>query len=234
MHPSNHDPLVTQQIAYYQARAQEYDEWFLRKGRYDRGPQLNEQWFREVAHVRKALQRFHPSGHMLELACGTGLWTEQLLRYADRITAVDAVEEVLTLNQNRLQSSRVAYLQADIFNWKPAERYDTIFFGFWLSHVPPERFEDFWQLVRSALAENGRVFFVDSAYEATSTAVDHRLKGREATIAERRLNDGRTFQIVKVFYQPEQLSRKLQRLGWHFEVEQTEHYFVYGSSHVPG
>ena len=78
------DELIAQQISYYQARAGEYDEWFLRQGRYDRGPEINRQWFTEVEEVRRALDAFAPGGDVLELAGGTGLWTEQLLRQAGR------------------------------------------------------------------------------------------------------------------------------------------------------
>lgn len=47
--------LLQQQIAYYQARASEYDEWFLRQRRYDRRVEWNSQWFQEVKQVRQAL-----------------------------------------------------------------------------------------------------------------------------------------------------------------------------------
>jgi ubiquinone/menaquinone biosynthesis C-methylase UbiE len=223
-----HEPLLQEQIAYYRARAGEYDEWFLRQGRYDRGPELNRRWFEEVAEVRQALAAFNPTGHLLELACGTGLWTEQLLRYAQSITAVDAVAEVLAINRARVRSPRVQYVQADLFSWQPPERYDAVFFGFWLSHVPPERFDPFWALVRAALAPGGRVFFVDSRFEPTSTAADHRLGAPQDTTVTRQLNDGRTFHIVKVFYNPQELEQRLQGLGWRFRVRETASYFVYG------
>src|SRR5579884_3468249 len=89
--------LLQQQIAYYRARAGEYDEWFLRQGRYDRGPGLNARWFAEVDEVRRALDAFAPAGSVLELAAGTGLWTEQLARHAARLTAVDSSPEALAL-----------------------------------------------------------------------------------------------------------------------------------------
>ena len=66
------ETLLQDQIVYYQARAAEYDQWFLRQGRYDRGAELNQQWFQEVAQVRQALDQFKPHGRILELACGTG------------------------------------------------------------------------------------------------------------------------------------------------------------------
>lgn len=49
------DAIIRQQVEYYRARAAEYDEWFLRQGRYDRGPEQRADWEREVAHVRAAL-----------------------------------------------------------------------------------------------------------------------------------------------------------------------------------
>src|SRR5919206_661889 len=181
--------LLQQQIAYYRARSGEYDEWFYRQGRYDRGPEVNQRWFAEAQAVAEALDAFQPSGSVLELACGTGIWTERLLRHANTITAVDASPEVLELNARRLRSDKVCYVEADLFAWEPSERFDVVFFSFWLSHVPPERFEDFWELVRRALRPQGRFFFVDSHCEATSTALDHASPDFTATQSTRRLND---------------------------------------------
>jgi demethylmenaquinone methyltransferase/2-methoxy-6-polyprenyl-1,4-benzoquinol methylase len=222
------DKVLAEQAEYYRARAAEYDEWFLRRGRYDRGPELNRQWFSEAEEVARSLQVFHPSGRVLELACGTGLWTQELARCAGAITAVDASAEMLALNRARMGAFPVRYVQADLFSWQPDARYDVVFFGFWLSHVPPDRFDAFWDLIRSCLAPEGRVFFVDSLYDETSTAADHRLEGPDATAVKRRLNDGREFQIVKVFYRPEELAERLDALGWSLSVRATDHYFLYG------
>ena len=79
--------ILQEQIAYYQARATEYDEWFMRQGRYDHGPEQNQQWFEEIQSLVEALDMFLPGGRILELACGTGWWTEQLAQYADTMTA---------------------------------------------------------------------------------------------------------------------------------------------------
>jgi len=223
---------LRQQLEYYRARATEYNQWWLRQGRYDRGETLNAQWFAEVAAVKTALSSFRPAGRVLELACGTGIWTEQLLPFASQLTAVDGSPEMLAINTNHLRSPAVRYIEADLFEWHPAEQYDAVFFAFWLSHVPPERFAEFWQLVSSCLAPNARVFFVDSRHEQTSTAVDHRLPELDATILSRRLNDGREFQIYKVFYQPAELTQRLGELGWDFAIHATEHYFLHGSGQL--
>jgi demethylmenaquinone methyltransferase/2-methoxy-6-polyprenyl-1,4-benzoquinol methylase len=44
----------------------------------------------------------------------------------------------------------------------------------------------------------------------------------------RRLNDGREFQIYKVFYDVSDLEDRLQRDGWQIHVSRTEKYFLYG------
>ena len=130
------DELLQEQIAYYRARANEYDQWFLRQGRYDYGPELNKQWADQVAEVRAALLRCEPVDSALELACGTGIWTQTLLTLCARIHALDAAPEMLAINRAKLQSERVTYEQTDLFTWQPQQQYDLVFCGFWLSHVP--------------------------------------------------------------------------------------------------
>ncbi len=127
---------------------------------------------------------------------------------------MDASPEVLAINRGRLLSPKVKYVEADVFAWTPPMQFDVVFFGFWLSHVPPERFEAFWSLVQRALRPEGRFFFIDSRYEPTSAARDHRLPERTATTLTRRLNDGREFQIYKIFYDAEALQGRLAQLGW--------------------
>ena len=49
----------------------------------------------------------------------------------------------------------MTHVNANIFDWRPERRYDAVFFGFWLSHVPPATFHEFWALVRSSLRAGG-------------------------------------------------------------------------------
>lgn len=153
-----------------------------------------------------------------------------MLPSASQFTALDGSGEMLAINAARLRAPLVRYVKADPFQWQPTEQFDTVFFGFSLSHVPPEPFAAFWRLVRSCLAPGGRVFFVDSLHETTSTATDHCLP--EATVLRRRLNDGREFQIYKVFYDPADLTQRLGELGWLFDIQQTSHYFLHGYGHL--
>ena len=220
---------LSSQLDYYRARAAEYDEWWLRRGRYDRGAALNAQWFAEAAEVQAALEASPPRGRVLEIACGTGLWSERLLPCADELTLLDGAPEMLALAGARLQSPRVKFREADIFTWQPAERYDGVFFSFWLSHVPPDLFAAFWEKVRDCLAPGGRFFLVDSRRDPTSTAQDHQLPEAESVTHRRRLNDGREFDIYKIFHDPAILTEQLSALGWQCDLRTTEHYFLHGS-----
>jgi len=135
--------ILYEMMTYYNERAPEYDEWFYRKGRYDMGPEMNAQWFVEIDEVSTAFKRCNLQGAVLEIASGTGIWTEQLLQTATSITAIDASAEMIAINRAKTKSARVLYVQADLFTWSPGHTYDAIFFGFWISHVPYEQLPRF-------------------------------------------------------------------------------------------
>ena len=45
-------------------------------------------------------------------------------------------------------------------------------------------------------------------------------------VATRELGDGRRFDIVKRYWEPDELSTRLERLGWVVEAETTDHFFL--------
>ena len=230
--PMSDGGILQDQIDYYRARAGEYDEWWFRTGRYDRGPEFNARWRAEVATVEAALDTWLTARRpqtLLELACGTGLFTRRLAPRVPQITAVDASPEVVAINRRRVAAANVDYIEADVFSWRPAARYDAVFFSFWLSHVPEDRFAMFWVNVANALAPGGAAYLIDSAFDTMSTAKDHVLPERDAGIVTRRLNDGREFRIVKLFWEPRALAARLGALGWSAAIAQTPSYFIHGS-----
>ncbi|MGZ4401214.1 MAG: class I SAM-dependent methyltransferase, partial [Gaiellaceae bacterium] len=205
-------------------RASEYDDWWFCRGRYDAGGPENARWFAEAAEVEAALERFRPAGDVLELACGTGLWTRHLVRHAQSLTALDASPEMLELNRKRVGDAAVEYVIADLWRWRPQQRYDVCFFGFWLSHVPESRFARFWEIVQGVVRHSGRVFIVDSGSGLTKATV-----AWDGERQRRRLADGREFDVVKRIYEPEELERILAGLGWRADLSRTASFFLYGS-----
>jgi SAM-dependent methyltransferase len=206
------DPLLAEQRAYYSALAPEY----LGQGLDLPGG----------AELADALDAFRPTGSVLELACGPGTWTCQLLRHAREVTAVDASAEMLAIAASRVPGGApVRFVEADLFTWEPDRRYDVVFMGFWLSHVPAGHFEAFWARVGAALAPRGRVFFADDGYRTP----DELIEGPASSTIQRRTPDGTAYRIVKVPLEPADLERQLRSLGWNITVTPTAGPFFWGA-----
>ena len=213
------DVLLEQQ-RYYAERAPEYDDWWYRRGRYELEPDALARWQADAAEAQAALETFALGGAVLELAAGTGIWTRKLVRLADRVVAVDTNAETLALNTGDAELVR-----ADVCEWEPAEHFDLVFFSFWLSHVPEERFDEFWSLVRAALVPGGRVFLVDSGAGDTAHTSTVQADGEET----RSLADGRTFRIVKRRWAPDELADRARPLGFELDLQDTANgHFLYG------
>ena len=214
------------QIAYYRARAPEYDEWFYRSGRYDRGAEHTAQWQLEVEQLRGQLHGGAKCGHILELAPGTGIWTQELAQLGERVTALDASPEMIEINRAKLQAENVDYRLCDLFAWQPRQQYDMVFFGFWLSHVPADKLSPFLRAVHAALRPGGRLFIVDSGQPDTAnpnTGTESLGDDRQ----QRQLKDGRQFEIVKIYYEPADLTTILGEHGFDIKARLTDNFFLY-------
>jgi 2-polyprenyl-3-methyl-5-hydroxy-6-metoxy-1,4-benzoquinol methylase len=235
------ETLVQEQIAYYRARAPEYDDWWLRTGSYESDDAFGRRWEVGKRELEAALRAFRPAGDVLEIAAGTGNLTAALAAVdgVEHITAVDASDEALAIARTKVaDASRVTFLQADVFDWRPPGRFDVVAFGFWLSHVPPRRFESFWRMVAGALRPRGRVFFTDNAIPVELAAS---ADGRQARtpwsrtwldrgVSVRTLADGRQFHIVKRAWSPGELEHQLGTLGWSSTVREHQGLFIHGDA----
>jgi hypothetical protein len=209
---------VAAQQHYYELRAPDYLSCAKPSDRAGRGPFPSELAEHVIGDLR-------PFGDVLELACGPGpLFTSELARHADTVTAIDAAPTMLRLNQARVANPRVTYLRADLFDWSPRRTYDFVFFGHWLSHVPPTRFDRFWELVRRCTGDRGRVGFIDE----DERAVDREADRPADAVARRTLSDGRHFDIIKVFWSPDDLEQRLRSLRWNIRIERVADRFMVG------
>jgi SAM-dependent methyltransferase len=201
------DDIIAEQIDYYRKKAPEYDA--------SAAPADSRigTWAREIDD---ALDRFAPAGHVLEIACGTGLGTQRLLHHAEAVTALDSSPEVIELARKRTRGDpRVQFIVANIFEWDPPEQYDVVYFRAWITHVPLDRFDAFWDLVRRALKPDGRVFFDDDLEGAFEEEF------LESHVVRRSTTFGPAHRVVKVFWKPAELEQRLNQLGWEIHVRTT-------------
>ncbi len=225
------DSLIDEQVAYYRARAPEYDQrlndlhQYIAMGGSILNPTEDHDADQGIASALGQLNRHLPADHVLEIACGTGWWTQWLARSAQQVTALDAAPEMLALNRERVGLPNVRYEQADVFSWQPDRQYDLVFFAFWLSHVPEPRFEAFWRVIREALAPGGHFFLIDELRNAAAVASETSLGGE---VVARTVKDGRAFRAVKVYHGPVELTQRLRALGFDAEVESCGRTFYFG------
>ena len=209
----NDDDLIQEQIEYYRQRAPEYDETSTPAG---------DPLAAYALEIQDAIRHFAPRGNVLEIASGTGSGTRHLIEQATNVTALDSSPEVHELSRQKLQDNdKVRYVVADIFSWKPTDKYDVVFFSYWLSHVPPTMFDAFWEAVGNALKSDGRVFFIDELEDAWRKEEHLRedfVHDPSVPIVRRPLLDGRSFNVVKVFWDPDELEQRLADLGWAIKV----------------
>jgi SAM-dependent methyltransferase len=235
------DALVQEQIDYYRARAPEYDDWWLRTGRYESDDDFGRRWEAGKRELEDALHAFAPAGQILEIAAGTGNLTVSLATApgVERIIAIDTSDEALAIARRKVApTAPVTFVHADVFAWRPPQRFDVIAFGFWLSHVPPARFESFWQLVRQALRPGGRVFFTDNAIPVEQAATDHGRRTEtpwsrtwlDQGVSARTLADGRRFHIIKRAWNPAELEAELAALAWSSTVREHQGLFIHGEA----
>jgi len=221
------EAMLSEQVEYYRHRAGEYDDFWSRTGQYVLPADLREDWRADASEAVSAVLEWAPAGGVLELACGTGLWTQHLAKRALFVKAIDAAPEMLAISRKRLdddQSSRgtrrrVTYVEADVFStWQPERHsYDGIFFGYWHSHIPDDRLEEFWDKLAIAIRPAGSVMLVDSSPYPKGMVGDS-----QARYERRTLSDGRQYGIVKRYWDPADLIQRMSSFGWDTHARTTQ------------
>jgi ubiquinone/menaquinone biosynthesis C-methylase UbiE len=218
--------VATTMIDYYEARAPEYDDWYLRRGRYERGPVHDTAWAAELDAAGRWLDALPLGPRIVELAAGTGWWST-LLAGKGELTMYDAAPATLDRARDRLVAHGLrAHLHVrDVWAEPEDAPADAVFAGFWVSHVERARLAAFLALVARWLRPGGRFAMIDSLPDPQSSAVDHPTPADGRSL--RRLADGREFEIVKVFYPPDELEQALAAAGFRdIEVSTTGRFFV--------
>jgi demethylmenaquinone methyltransferase/2-methoxy-6-polyprenyl-1,4-benzoquinol methylase len=202
---------------YYARRADEYERIYAKPERQA-----------DLGVLRTRLAKAFAGRSVLELACGTGWWTEVIAPAAAEVTAIDAGEEVLAIARAKhYPPGRVSFAIGDAYALPDfGRRHSALFAGFWWSHVPRARLDEFLRGAGRAVAPGALMVFLDNRYvEGSSTPIARRdAEGNSYQV--RTLEDGGTHEVLKNFPTEGELIRSASRHGWGANVELLQHYWL--------
>lgn len=174
---------------YYAARAPEYDRIYLKPER-QQDLRAIERWLPSVFGGRS----------VLEIACGTGYWTQFLAPAARKILAIDASSETLQIARNRISAGTVEFTVGDAYRLPASgSGFDACFAGFWVSHVPRTQMRDFLLGLHKVLLPGAKVVFLDNRFVTGSSTPISETDADGNTYQIRHLEDGSTHRVLKNF-----------------------------------
>lgn len=208
---------TTELTRYYALRAQEYDRIYDKPERQQ-----------DLRTLEQKVTQFGVGNHVLEIACGTGYWTQFLCRQASSVTAVDYNQEVLDIASSRdYADNSVYFIRDDAYSLNQLnDQFDAAFVGFWWSHVPLQRIEEFLQALHAKLKPGARICIVDNRYvEGSSTPVSHR-DGAGNSYQIRPLDDGSRHQVLKNFPSAADLAQQFSGVASSLQVTELAYFWL--------
>lgn len=182
---------------YYSKRVQEYEKIYYRNDPVRQ---------KELKEIEKKINEVFWKREVLEVACGTGYWTERLSRSAKSIVATDIVEEMIEIAKAKKYSCPVTFQIEDAYDLS----YKVgIFTGglanFWFSHVSKEKIGSFLKEFHRVLSPGSTVFMADNVYIEGIGGELVKKDGKDDTYKKRVLEDGSEYLVLKNYYTIEQL-----------------------------
>jgi demethylmenaquinone methyltransferase/2-methoxy-6-polyprenyl-1,4-benzoquinol methylase len=184
---------------YYAQRATEYDQIYRKPERQA-----------DLRAMEAELPPLFAGRSVLEIACGTGYWTQFIAPVAERVLAIDSAPQTMQIARERITAGAVEFVQGDAYALPAQARgFDAAFAGFWWSHVPLARLDAFLQGLHRALRPGAKIVFLDNRYvEGSSTPVAER-DAEGNTYQLRLLADGSQHRVLKNFPSETQLRERL-------------------------
>ena len=147
---------------YYALRAKEYDQVYAKPERQ-----------KDLRNLQILLPKLLTDRKLIEIACGTGYWTQFIADETTSIDAVDASQEVLEIARSRIDNPSVKFHTANAYALPESlGTFEAAFSGFWISHILKSRLRPFLKNLHARLAPNSKVIFLDNLYvEGSSTPV---------------------------------------------------------------
>jgi len=174
---------------YYAARAAEYDKVYAKPERQADLRRI-EQWLPSVLKGRS----------VLEVACGTGYWTQFFAPHCPRVVAVDSASETIQVAKSRVPPEKVEFVVGDAYNLPPQRApLSAGFAGFWWSHIPHARVGEFLRSFHAALEPGAPVVLLDNRFVPGSSTPVAEQDADGNTYQTRFLADGTSHRVLKNF-----------------------------------
>jgi SAM-dependent methyltransferase len=201
---------------YYRARAAEYDLFYQVTDRLSELTQLHA-WLIERAQGRT----------ILEVAAGTGYWTEIVAPFAKAITATDLSMETLEIAATRRLGPHVILRTADAYSLPHSTTiFDAGMAHLWWSHVERQKLKSFLSHFASRLCPGATLLMIDQLYVEGSNSPISREDAWGNQYTVRRLKDGSTYEIVKNFPGPGEPEESFKELCKEIRVVRLRHFWA--------
>ncbi len=189
--------------SYYAARATEYDEVYVKPERQS-----------DLRAIEAWLPPHYAGANVLEIACGTGYWTQHIAHDAAHVVAIDTSPETICIAERRVAVKRVRFLVADAYNLpRDLGRFGAAFAGCWFSHVPKARRHAFLRGLNALLIAGAKVILLDNQYVEGSSSPITEADSDGNTYQTRQLKDGSMHRVLKNFPTEEELQSSLIGIG---------------------
>jgi 2-polyprenyl-3-methyl-5-hydroxy-6-metoxy-1,4-benzoquinol methylase len=201
-------------LDYYNERAPEYEEAYTR-GTGTTSMTDPSMFTTEATLLANVVHRFG-HGRLIDLACGTAYWLPQYASACSGITLFDQSEKMLEESRTKVEQlgvgDRCSFLQGDVVAHEfRRDAYDCALVGFFLSHTTESQEAVVFAALKKMLdPSSGRFLILDSAWSTERARFN-----AKAERQERRLNDGRRFEIYKRYFDQRDLS------GWENKYDLT-------------
>jgi ubiquinone/menaquinone biosynthesis C-methylase UbiE len=202
---------------YYNRRAGEYEAIYHRD---DPARQL------ELGAITTAMRAALAGHDVLEIACGTGYWTERLAPFAQSVLATDASQEMLDVARSKQLPATARFTHADAYDLSAVQGdFDGGLANFWFSHVPHNRVTDFLNGLHRRLGSGASVFMADNCFQEGVGGELVQMPGGTDTFKRRYLSDGSEHLILKNYYTHEQLSSLFESYTRNLKVHVGHYYW---------
>lgn len=211
------DPVAGDLADYYRQRAGEYDAVYRKPERQH-----------DLARLRRLLPELTARKRVLEIAAGTGYWTAVIAASAASVTATDLNPETLAVAAARdYGPAQVELLTADAYRLDQVPgQFDLVFCGFWWSHIHRADIGRFLAGVCERVAPGTTLVLLDNRYVPGSSHPINRVSQDGDTYQDRRLLDGRRYEVLKNFPDRARLAADLEPWATSFSCTELEYYWL--------